>query len=552
MKRFYCSIAFLLFVLNIYGATKNWVGGTGDWNVGSNWTPTGVPVAADDVNITTGTATIPGGFSAVAKSLTIGGSLTINGSLVIAGATGNGISLTGSLTVNAGLEIYNIGGNGIDNNGTITVSTAGSILIYSITAIGLINQSGKTITNSGGINIQDGVEGLSNAGTINNNGGSVAITSVNSSNSGIMNHTGSSLFYVYWGTFTNSSGGELTIGSGCIFVIAALANLDNNGILTNNGSIEGTTISFTQDGTYKGTGDFQCYIFTNSVVGTIAPGNSTGCATFNSDFINEGTMSMEVNGTTACTDFDRITVIGTFTAGGTLNLNFGSYIPTVGQTFTFIIGGSFAGSFAAINETPATIVATYLNGIITITESPLPVELIAFTAKENNRTVRLDWQTASEQNNLGFEVQRSADGERWNNLAFVTGHGTTQAEQSYTYIDGHLMPGTNYYRLQQVDFDGQFDYSQVVSVVVGREVSGISLFPNPATGTFTLVPETNYVGEATLTLFGLTGIQMERYFLSLEGEVQQFNLDLSNVPSGIYFVELTTSSERWRQRLAVK
>jgi hypothetical protein len=142
-----------------------------------------------------------------------------------------------------------------------------------------------------------------------------------------------------------TSGTDVTIHSGtpnpCVIpsgtaevhnlTIQSGASLTNNGALNINGG--GV---FTNNGTYKGSGAFSGALFTNPVGGVVSPGNSPGCLTYLSGFNNMGTMNIEVNGTTACTQYDRITVTGGTTLSGTLNATIG-YPPTTGDQVSFIV-----------------------------------------------------------------------------------------------------------------------------------------------------------------------------------------------------------------------
>jgi hypothetical protein len=97
------------------------------------------------------------------------------------------------------------------------------------------------------------------------------------------------------------------------------------------------------------------------------------------------------------------------------------------------------------------------------TSTILPIELVAFEAKTASNGSLLSWTTASEKNNQGFDIERSLDGTDFQKIAFVKGAGTTNSVQQYTYTDASVQSIT-YYRLKQVDTDGKFEYSKVVSV----------------------------------------------------------------------------------------
>ena len=109
----------------------------------------------------------------------------------------------------------------------------------------------------------------------------------------------------------------------------------------------------------------------------------------------------------------------------------------------------------------------------------LPVELIFFNGQATRDGSLLTWQTATEKNNEGFEIQRSANGKDWNSIGFRAGVGTTQETQSYQYTDEQAKDGLNYYRLKQVDFDGRFSHSNIVNVNYESAQSKLKIFPNP-------------------------------------------------------------------------
>ena len=102
--------------------------------------------------------------------------------------------------------------------------------------------------------------------------------------------------------------------------------------------------------------------------------------------------------------------------------------------------------------------------ILRTTNGGVPVELTSFTATSNGKEVILNWSTATELNNQGFEIERSEDNISFNTIGFVPGFGTTTEPKSYSYSDQSVNSGTNYYRLKQVDYDGSYEYSDVVEV----------------------------------------------------------------------------------------
>src|SRR5690606_33601845 len=122
---------------------------------------------------------------------------------------------------------------------------------------------------------------------------------------------------------------------------------------------------------------------------------------------------------------------------------------------------STAGSFAlGLSESNSEDVLTITGTVV----NTLPVTLTKFEAIKSNSSVKLNWQTASEQSNSHFEMLKSSDGKGWNLLTTVSGAGNSTTRINYQYVDNHPFSGINYYQLKQVDFDGKSDLSKVASV----------------------------------------------------------------------------------------
>lgn len=113
--------------------------------------------------------------------------------------------------------------------------------------------------------------------------------------------------------------------------------------------------------------------------------------------------------------------------------------------------------------------------------NPLPVELAWFKASITpDNSVKLEWHTDSELNNESFDIERSQDGFDYTAIGKQQGAGTTSQETDYAFIDERPLPGRSYYRLKQNDFNGDFEYSHIVSVVFGETNEPFSVSPNPA------------------------------------------------------------------------
>ncbi|MCH7772627.1 MAG: T9SS type A sorting domain-containing protein, partial [Bacteroidetes bacterium] len=113
---------------------------------------------------------------------------------------------------------------------------------------------------------------------------------------------------------------------------------------------------------------------------------------------------------------------------------------------------------------------------------PLPVELAFFAGTLNGNNVELRWRTETEVNNYGFYIERAIENSHWLALGFVEGHGNSNSPKQYTFIDSEIYESANYYyRLKQIDNDGTFEYSDVVTVTVGVPVlfALSQNYPNP-------------------------------------------------------------------------
>lgn len=185
-------------------------------------------------------------------------------------------------------------------------------------------------------------------------------------------------------------------------------------------------------------------------------------------------------------------------------------------------------------------------------ENALPVELIDFQVsllKESNEAL-ITWETASEDNNEGYEIQRSLDGRNWEMLDFVEGNGTTITSTTYQYFDHTPSKGVNYYRLKQIDYDGAFNYSEVKSVEIFSNLNSIvKLYPNPVRkGKVTLELAAEPTGSETANLFDVAGKLIRVFPLT---NIQN-ELDIAFLNKGIYLLEGTNGAFHWVERLVVE
>jgi len=170
----------------------------------------------------------------------------------------------------------------------------------------------------------------------------------------------------------------------------------------------------------------------------------------------------------------------------------------------------------------------------------LPVELTSFTAQTTSEGVRLSWTTASELNNSGFEVQRSTNQTNWATLGFVRGAGTTTEAQSYSFVDASAS-GRVFYRLKQVDFDGQFKYSNIIEVNAGvpKTFALEQNYPNPFNPSTAISYQLPVAGNVSLKVFDMLGKEVATLVNARqEAGAYTVNFNANNLSSGVYFYRL--------------
>jgi hypothetical protein len=174
----------------------------------------------------------------------------------------------------------------------------------------------------------------------------------------------------------------------------------------------------------------------------------------------------------------------------------------------------------------------------------VPVELISFAHRIVNGKVILDWVTATELNNLGFEIQRSLDNNVFVTIGFVKGIGNSNTIQYYSFSDEGIA-GTVYYRLKQVDYNGSYNYSQVIAVD-GVTVSTIQLeqnYPNPFNPSTTIKYQIGNDGFVNLKVFNSLGEQVAELVNEFQkGGSYQIIFDGKDLPSGIYVYKLASGN----------
>jgi hypothetical protein len=187
--------------------------------------------------------------------------------------------------------------------------------------------------------------------------------------------------------------------------------------------------------------------------------------------------------------------------------------------------------------TPAAYTVTWI--------TPVPVVMIYFHAEKDVVTSLLTWVTASELNNSHFEVMRSIDAINWIKIGEVKGNGTTQQRQQYQFVDRQPLK-INYYRLNQIDFDGQSELTKIKQVNFDAIVTSILIYPNPAAGKVVLnINKINKAASLNILVTDLAGrVVIENETIDSTVESLAHSIDLTLLQKGIYIIHIFIGNEK--------
>jgi uncharacterized delta-60 repeat protein len=220
---------------------------------------------------------------------------------------------------------------------------------------------------------------------------------------------------------------------------------------------------------------------------------------------------------------------------GEANSYDGAYIVTLDNSQNVIVTGYSSGNGTDYNYTT-----------IKYSQPVIPVELSSFTADVKNNVVTLNWTTASEINNYGFEIQKSRDNKNYNKIGFVNGNGTVTESVSYSFIDELITEGKSFYRLKQIDFNGSYEYSKTVEVEINLTPVEYALhqnYPNPFNPATRISFSLADNSEVLLRVYNILGQEVATLIKGyLDKGVHQVEFDASEFNSGIYFYEININN----------
>ncbi len=244
-------------------------------------------------------------------------------------------------------------------------------------------------------------------------------------------------------------------------------------------------------------------------------------------------------GDLASTGLNEGTTFVTFTAsghpdGGEYSGNrsgetaFSDYLPLIGSP-----------GFWTTNTSDGTAFLPFSEAVFTI--QPLPIKLISFDFEINKSGIELTWKTSTEINNEKFEIERSSKGSIFSQIGSVKGQGNSYSKNSYNFLDSNPSVGISYYRLKQVDFDGKYEYSPIIKVE--NKSNRVKIYPTNIVNTINI--EIEDTESAKLTIINSVGASFRVLPLT-----STFNsLDISELPSGIYYAKVESNTQFYIERI---
>jgi hypothetical protein len=220
--------------------------------------------------------------------------------------------------------------------------------------------------------------------------------------------------------------------------------------------------------------------------------------------------------------------------------------------------GELAGATTSGNTSSGSIIKTGVSsfspftfGTIDNTTNPLPIALLNFNAVADGGKVLLDWKTASEENNDYFIVERSKDGVDVERIGTIRGAGNSNEVLAYDMMDYQPYTGVSYYRLTQVDYNGQSETFDWVAVhfEVKKEAS-VDVYPNPLTNGSLNLNMHNITGNAQIIIYDFSGRVVYKEIKNIENDNQHLQLHL-DLAKGAYNVQIVNEQQTVVKRLIV-
>lgn len=197
-------------------------------------------------------------------------------------------------------------------------------------------------------------------------------------------------------------------------------------------------------------------------------------------------------------------------------------------------------------------------GTFTFTlESSLPVEITSFDYEIADRELTFNWETATEENNLGFEIEHSLNGiDGWQERGFVNGAGHSSSNLQYSFQMPSPEGGSHYYRLSSIDFDGTINISSILSVDIplGASLVLSDPYPNPTKSSFNLVLSSSMSGEVNVLLYDPMGRLVGQVYEGglVAGKSQEAVVSTDHLPRGLYIIQMQSERGSVSKRVLVQ
>lgn len=212
-----------------------------------------------------------------------------------------------------------------------------------------------------------------------------------------------------------------------------------------------------------------------------------------------------------------------------------------GSSWIYMPAGS---SYASIDGTPNSY-STYAAVAVWGSMTTLPVQLSYFTASTPKpENVQLEWSTQTEENTQVFNVERSENGVDWETIDQIRAAGNSQTTRTYLMIDENPLIGDSYYRLKIIDFDGDFDYSEIESVsrTETTQNQSLSVYPNPASDEVILTGQVSEIKQ--IKVMDLTGRDVTNQVQLTPITNEKVRIDLSSLNIGLFMIQTANESVR--------
>ncbi len=225
-------------------------------------------------------------------------------------------------------------------------------------------------------------------------------------------------------------------------------------------------------------------------------------------------------------------------------VNVGNGVPNSLATRGGVSGNINSLTYHFYDATDFTVQNEVTTPIQNSSSPTLPVELSSFSAINIKNGIELKWRTETEVSNYGFEILRSNQNDNWTKLGFVEGHGNSNSQHDYSFIDNNSSSGKFSYRLKQIDTDGKFQFSKTIEVDLDSP-SKIELnqnYPNPFNPVTTIQYSIAKSGFVKLTVFNIVGEEVKVLVNEKkDAGVHTVNFDASNLNSGFYIYKIETN-----------